>query len=329
MNLAPGFSRHATHLLCPSGVGAKFEKAQEWGTPIVAVGWLEEIARMGRITAVTTYLVSPGRTVVDDVQKGEPVMDMDVDANGNLYEKVGGDMNGRGKQKAGDKGKATEDLRVGDSPIDGMEGSVVVSPNLIHFFKGEIISSSRHDTPPIHEAVEHQILQPGLSFGGTNGSLARPQSTQPPPRSLSSTSVRVQSPPLITRQDSCTRSDTSNSSDVVPRNPTPMEIERERKQARIPSSKSPSPMKIPHANISTPRRAPKRQETRRLSVSPTKLTREASKALKDNITSLLGKRQPSAGDTSEAINLRAGKRPRPQRSKVCFRCYLAIFAYWG
>ena len=81
-------------------------------------------------------------------------------------------------------------------------------------------------------------------------------------------------------------------------------------------------MKISHANVSTPRKAPKR-----FSVSPIKLKREASKALKDNITSLLGKRQPSAGEDGEAINLRAGKRPRPQRSKVSIGYCLRIFAY--
>lgn len=32
-NIAPNFSRRSTHLLCPSGIGAKAEKAQEWGGP--------------------------------------------------------------------------------------------------------------------------------------------------------------------------------------------------------------------------------------------------------------------------------------------------------
>ena len=174
-----------------------------------------------------------------------------------------------------------------------------------------------------------------MSFGEPNGALTRPQSPQPPLQSRSSTSqgkpARVRHPPpppqLIISQDSQTESDNSSVSNSVPRKLTPLEVDRERKQARIPSSKSPSPMKIPHANVSTPRKAPKRLGTRRLSVSPTKLTREASKALKDNITSLLGKRQPSAGEDGEAINLRAGKRPRPQRSKVCVGYRLRIFVY--
>lgn len=179
--------------------------------------------------------------------------------------------------------------------------------------------------PPEEESADRQSIQPGLSFGEANGMLYHPQSTQPSlQRSQSSTSagrlVRSQPPPppsLITRQSSSTETGTPSSSEANLQKLTPREIEQEMKQAMIPSSKSPSPMKIPNINASPSRKALQRQGTRTLSVSPTKLTREASKALRDNITSLLGKRQPLTGEDQEAMNLRAGKRPRPQRSKVC------------
>lgn len=57
INPTTNFSRHATHLLCPSGTGAKYEKALEWGIPVVNMGWLEEITRSGTIPDVQAFLV--------------------------------------------------------------------------------------------------------------------------------------------------------------------------------------------------------------------------------------------------------------------------------
>lgn len=44
---SPTFTKHCTHLLCPSRTGAKFEKAGEWGIPIVDWGWVEEVVKTG------------------------------------------------------------------------------------------------------------------------------------------------------------------------------------------------------------------------------------------------------------------------------------------
>ena len=120
INLAPGFSRRSTHLLCPSGAGVKFEKAREWGTPIVTVGWLEEIARTGRLTTIAAFLVNSSRPVEGGVEKGEAVMNMDrpVDAGADLYETAVGDVIGKGKGKQ--KGTAPENQEVGNSPVDGV-----------------------------------------------------------------------------------------------------------------------------------------------------------------------------------------------------------------
>jgi hypothetical protein len=85
-------------------------------------------------------------------------------------------------------------------------------------------------------------------------------------------------------------------------------------QARIPSSTSPSPMKPPSFQMAG---------SSRQSSSPAKIDHEATKALQDSITSLLGKRpspdvEELAGvnTAGRARNSRPGKRPRPQRSKV-------------
>lgn len=79
------------------------------------------------------------------------------------------------------------------------------------------------------------------------------------------------------------------------------EIETEKKNSRIPSSKSPSPLKLP-------------RQTSRSSLSPVKIDNEATKALQDSITSLLGKRQ--SPDEDESSGMKNGKRLRPHRSKV-------------
>ncbi|KAI0725684.1 hypothetical protein C8Q72DRAFT_577757 [Fomitopsis betulina] len=52
--LAPTFSRHSTHLLCPTLQGVKAEKALEWNIPIVNMSWLEATARTGSIPPVQT-----------------------------------------------------------------------------------------------------------------------------------------------------------------------------------------------------------------------------------------------------------------------------------
>lgn len=87
---------------------------------------------------------------------------------------------------------------------------------------------------------------------------------------------------------------------------------------RVPSSKSPSPMKSLqncHSNGSS---------SSRLSLSPVKIDHDATKALQESITSLLGKRPSPEGEDlagggangADIPNGRNGKRARPQRSKV-------------
>ncbi|EIN03978.1 hypothetical protein PUNSTDRAFT_93421 [Punctularia strigosozonata HHB-11173 SS5] len=55
---APQFARRrTTHLLCPSGAGAKFAKANEWGVPVVGMAWLEYMARTGAVPPRGTLLI--------------------------------------------------------------------------------------------------------------------------------------------------------------------------------------------------------------------------------------------------------------------------------
>lgn len=73
MTLEPTFSRRSTHLLCPSGTGAKYDKALEWRIPVVSLAWLQDIARTGTIPSVEGYLVGESRAgATVDAENGGP-----------------------------------------------------------------------------------------------------------------------------------------------------------------------------------------------------------------------------------------------------------------
>jgi len=111
------------------------------------------------------------------------------------------------------------------------------------------------------------------------------------------------------------RTDSLPMSCLRERQPTVLDL-GEREGERVPSSKSPSPMKVPSQTGGS-----------RLSLSPVKIDHDATKALQESITSLLGKRASPDGDelvvgadgkTGPARRGRNGKRARPQKSKVLF-----------
>jgi DNA replication regulator DPB11 len=54
---APTFNRATTHLLCPSAVGAKYDKARVWGTPVVEIRWLSHVAKNGTLPPLGMFLV--------------------------------------------------------------------------------------------------------------------------------------------------------------------------------------------------------------------------------------------------------------------------------
>jgi hypothetical protein len=109
------------------------------------------------------------------------------------------------------------------------------------------------------------------------------------------------------------RADSLPVSCLPERQPTVLDLGEEEEE-RVPSSKSPSPMKVPSQTGGS-----------RLSLSPVKIDHDATKALQESITSLLGKRASPDGDemvvgadgkTGPARRGRNGKRARPQKSKV-------------
>jgi DNA replication regulator DPB11 len=78
------------HLLCPSGTGAKFEKAKEWGVPVVGMEWLEGVIRTGEVVEVERYLIGCGGGSEGGMEVVGVGGEMDVDMEG---------VRGKGKEK--------------------------------------------------------------------------------------------------------------------------------------------------------------------------------------------------------------------------------------
>lgn len=104
--MAQFLSRRTTYLLCPSGTGAKFDKACEWGIPVVNMGWLEAIATAGIIPPVSAFLL-PGSSVKEPAPVDETI-------------DIGADLKGKGK--AVDKGKGV--ILVEDSIMEALPATV-------------------------------------------------------------------------------------------------------------------------------------------------------------------------------------------------------------
>jgi DNA replication regulator DPB11 len=102
INLASTFSRRATHLLCPSGTGLKFEKACQWGIPVVNLHWLVKMAESGQIPGLDGFLVS---SPTHDVQVREDVDHMVLDEESAEDKK---DLKRKGKAIEKGKGRARD-----------------------------------------------------------------------------------------------------------------------------------------------------------------------------------------------------------------------------
>jgi hypothetical protein len=141
-----------------------------------------------------------------------------------------------------------------------------------------------------------------VSFGQPQPDLLPPTQTPSvisvPPQSTSLSPASAI--PLLVQEsvqpDSITQSDYNH----VPK-PTWQELEHERQTARIPSSKTPSPVKLAKTGS-------------RSSISPAKIDHEVTKALQESITRAL-KRHTSEED-GVLNGGRTSKRRRPLRRKV-------------
>ncbi|KAH8094535.1 hypothetical protein BXZ70DRAFT_1072697 [Cristinia sonorae] len=267
ISVAANFSRRTTHLLCPSKTGAKYEKALEWNIPVVDMSWVEAMARDGAI-------------LPESVQAGLP------DDDDNLYQlappiqRIGEDPKGKGKAKETEFAMA--DITNNDA-----------------LFPPDISPDQRRSRSRSVPLVPQEESNPDSLFGEPGPMLSNdpdPPSSPPLPPEDPATS-----PPRSRASSAELHSSPLKDQDVLPslgRQPTLQEIREDMTNTRIPSSTSPSPIKIP----------PNAGNERAYGHSPLRISKEASKVLQDSITTLLGKRQPSEDDDTYG---RGGKRARP------------------
>ncbi|XP_006458959.1 hypothetical protein AGABI2DRAFT_183783, partial [Agaricus bisporus var. bisporus H97] len=276
MTLAPNFSKRTTHLLCPSGTGPKFVKACEWGKPVVKMSWLSVIVSTGIIPPIEGYLV-PG-----DV--GVPM-----------------EVEGKGKGKAKAVPQDLPSIEIGNaiSDITNTDNSgSSVNPH----HNADLSHQSAKVTPSSSSSLSFGQAKYGLQAQSLPLSKSSSIASVPPQSGSLSPKPAQSIKHLGVSRGSSTQSD--NSVEVgkgkVP-TPTWQEIEQERLTAKIPSSRTPSPMKLS-------------RQGSRTSVSPTKIDPEATKALQESITRAL-KRHTSEED--DVLNGgRNAKRQRPQRRKA-------------
>ena len=73
------FSRHSTHLLCPSRSGPKYDKALQWGIPVVDMTWLTDVATTGVIASSSgSKPVTIEAPALDEKGKGKARVDEPV-----------------------------------------------------------------------------------------------------------------------------------------------------------------------------------------------------------------------------------------------------------
>ncbi|KAJ7982935.1 hypothetical protein DFH06DRAFT_1318411 [Mycena polygramma] len=310
ITLAPAFSRHSTHLLCPSGVGPKSVRARQWGVPVVDMGWLAAMTRTGAVPPVHAFLVAPAEG--EDVPAPMPEV-----------------RSGKGKGKEREKVQEQDKERVDDP----MQMQDITN------------SYDSQESPPRDREREGGFFLPPpppardteLVFGQPDASLGPPATPTPPKKQLlrrnttgtpSRSRSRPTTPlalvahavpaPVLTQ--SSTASSTSASASASHSNgkgnglvrrvtnpPGPVRRDTAAASTRRNPTTSSSPARVPSSTSPSPMR-------RGVSVSPPKIPDHRTKALQESIVSLLGKR-PATPEESDVFAGRPGKRGRPHRSK--------------
>ncbi|TDL25835.1 hypothetical protein BD410DRAFT_765587 [Rickenella mellea] len=250
------FSRGSTHLLCPSGTGAKFDKAREWGIPAVGLEWLTAIAHTGVISTVLDYLVPVGGF---PPISNEPISSKS--AKGKITDITNSDSQGGLLGKQSPETFDVKSIALPPQTPLSQNGKQPSGQSLVNISANESVGQ----TNLLSSVDENVLTDETFTMSGSPRFPSKP-SSQP------STPQR----PLTTNDD----------------------IARDMETTQIPSSTSPSPMKFPenHQNAAS------------------SVTNGQSGALKEAITSLLGKRNPSE-ESSSLDQSRGGKRSKPLRAR--------------
>jgi DNA replication regulator DPB11 len=240
MTHAPTFNRATTHLLCPSAVGAKYDKAQVWGTPVVDMRWLSHIAKNGALPPHGMFLVPDSHA---------------PDAETSAVNMVQEDGPTAPPQFMFTQPAVTPPPEATQPDADSANQGGSFGRRKLHVSPDEVIPSSSPTHPP---------------------ASSPPSSSHLPPSSLSA-------------HPSLALSSHSSGNTHTPGGDT----DDDEAAQLVPSSNTPSPLKLPQEQ-----------------------TDPAARALHESISNLLGKRNAGAiaiGDHAETPRRR--KRARP-RSKV-------------
>ncbi|KAJ7717074.1 hypothetical protein DFH07DRAFT_907349 [Mycena maculata] len=282
ITLAPAFSRHTTHLLCPSGTGPKYARARQWGVPVVHMGWLAAMARDGAVPPLHDVFLVAVEEAADDTEVA-------------AAEGQGRKDNGKGKEKADETMQDITNSYDSQDSQPKQEGFFLPAPPPARLSFGE--------------------PGPALRFGQPTGSLGRhssdagshaPPATPSPLKRRKSGLSRQTTPlalvavPIPTQSSVGSPSSRKTHPEAVRRTATFGGRTREEGGAaaeRILSSSSPA--RVPSSNSPSPLRRG--------------IPDQRTKALQESIVSLLGKRLATPED--EVSLGRPGKRGRPHRSK--------------
>ncbi|KAI0788205.1 hypothetical protein C8Q74DRAFT_664413 [Fomes fomentarius] len=284
---APNFSRRSTHLLCPSGEGAKADKAREWSTPIVDMSWLATLANAGEIPSTPPPADDGVLDLPVESQTREPDEWM---ASQPSAPRSKADPNGKGKEKA------APDVTMHD--ITNAEEQPYRSPGL-----------SYYDPPPasaLAPAPTPDDIAPGQAeqmevFGMPNMLL---EQSAGPENASAPASDSAYDIPVATQTQSAPGSELPLHDESQSQVAIPSKLYEE----RVPSSESPSPLRLPGHGSSGP-------------ATPNLVTRQATTVIQDRIMTLLGKRrseeeEDAAPGRLHAQESRLGKRSRPlQRTR--------------
>ncbi|EPQ54267.1 hypothetical protein GLOTRDRAFT_78211 [Gloeophyllum trabeum ATCC 11539] len=273
INLALNFSRRSTHLLCPSAIGPKYEKALEWGIPVVGMEWLERIGRSGIIFEV-------------------PVSELTGRSENQAIVHVL-DVKGKGKAK---EVEYAPDLRITDI-TNSASSTSSNSQSVPRRVATDDVIGRLHE-----ESMAVDVNPPDVfHVEGAGDTFGEPAMLQGHPVKSDHRQQSVHEHAPVTPH--CSEDQLM---EVPDRNDD--QAEDAAKGQTIPSSNTPSPLKNPRSSS--------------MPISPVKPspTAEATRALQERLTSLLGKRPSEEEETLAGGIVRHGKRVRPpSRSKSCFQ----------
>ncbi len=292
------FSRRTTHLLCPSSAGPKADKARELGIPIVDMDWLASIANTGEIPHAAAPAANEQDPLLDLQLLSQCPRGADEGQDADPWMASQPPATIPPKADAKGKGKGTDTMiDITNAHADNAQQR---SQSLSYF------DPASHEPRPGQADQMETFGLPGLLLGGSQPA----PSPHPPATRLART------PPDAGDMLSMTQ--------PMPEEGESVSIPSRVYEDRIPSSESPSPMRMP--GMPTP------QDSAPAPRTPSKPVKKATVVLQTRLTTLLGKR-PNEDEREreqeekeeilsakklQAHDSRLGKRLKPfQRTGVC------------